>query len=354
LILGDIGSDPMTDLSLFIERVAASGLMTAAALKDRLRPIEPTRPDAVDQAARLLIETGDLTPFQVKKLRTGLTKGFFLGRWRLMRPLASGGSSRVMLARDEREGGFVALKVVPPRASEHRQGLDDDHREAILARFRRELEVARRVIHPRIARVFRLESVEGVDFLVMEYIPGVSLEASIAAHGPWKPRRAARYAVDLLPALTALHAVGIIHRDLKPANLMLTPQGHACLLDLGTALVPGLPPLPLDDNGILGTPDYIAPEQIDHPDQVGPTGDLYALGCVLYCLVCGRPPFAGGSPINKIVKHRFDTPLFPEDLEPDFREILTSLLAKEPHRRPASASALRAQLKAWVQHHPSS
>ena len=341
----------MTDLSLFIEHVVASGLMTGAVLADRLRSIEPNQPDAVDRAARLLIDAGDLTAFQVKKLRSGLTKGFFLGRWRLMRPLASGGSSRVMLARDEREGGFVALKVVPPRASEHQQGLDDDHREAILARFRRELEVARRVIHPRIARVFRLESVEGADFLAMEYVPGVSLEASIASHGPWKPRRAARYAVDLLSALTALHAVGVIHRDLKPANLMLTPEGRACLLDLGTALVPGLPPLPLDDNGILGTPDYIAPEQIDHPDRVGPAGDLYALGCVLYCLVCGRPPFAGGSPINKIVKHRFDPPAFPSDLEPDFRDILSQLLAKTPEQRPASASALRTQFKTWVQRH---
>jgi serine/threonine protein kinase len=191
----------------------------------------------------------------------------------------------------------------------------------------------------------------------MEYVPGRTLRQIVAESGKLAVGDAARVFADVAAGLTHLHDRGIIHRDLKPANIMVLPDGKAKLLDLGLALAPldprSLDPVVFGGEGIiLGTMDFIAPEQARNATNVTPRSDLYSLGCSLYYALSGTQPFPGGTSQDKIRWQRNQEPAPITEFNPiipqEFVRIIESLMAKDPTARPISAKLVQAMLLTWA------
>lgn len=340
----------MPSLNDLVAHVVQSGLVPDAELDRAVEEISASAraPGALDDAAtrlaQALIAAGALTPYQARKLMAGVTKGFFLGGCRLLRPLGEGGSSLVFLATRQDNGRSVAVKVLPPsKAAVESQTLD---------RFRREMDLSRRVKHPQVARTLAVGTEDDVNFMVMEYVPGQSLYHAIKSDGPLDVREAARFFTKILDGLEAIHAAGLIHRDLKPTNLMMTPDGGAKILDLGLARALGEDSLPRAGGVVVGTLDYVSPEQLDDPSAVDRRSDLYSLGCTLYFALAGRPPFEGGDLVNKIYKQRYEEPAPLDRVVPGFpvplAAVVRKLMSKRPEERPQNARALKSDLARWA------
>jgi serine/threonine protein kinase len=336
----------MLRLEDFTDNVVKSGLVPAEVLDRARAGMPPVAPDqAAVYLARRLIEDKRLTAFQAKKLLSGATSGFFLGGYRLLRPLGEGGMGKVYLAENDR-GERVAVKVLPPRKA------NED--ENALLRFRREMDLSRRCDHPNIARTLAVGSEGEVHFMVMEYIPGESLFDLVrsSSAGPLRVPDAARLFLKLVDGLNAAHQAGLIHRDIKPSNVMITPDGEVKLLDLGLARA-------LDDekgltraNTVLGTLDYASPEQLGNASKADRRSDLYSVGCTLYFALSGRAPFEGGDMINKIFKQRMEDPPPLESVSRGvpsaFAAIVRKLMNKKPDERYQNGAELRADLTRWT------
>lgn len=331
----------------FVADVARSGLIPASELERHRQAMtaeDRVAADASVRLARALIERGLLTTYQASKLLAGMTRGFFLGGYRILRRLGEGGMGKVYLAVRESDGLKAAIKVLPPK-----KALES---EQALLRFRREMDLSRRVRHPNIARTLEVGMADGVHFMVMEYIPGDSLYHIVRTGGPLRVPDACRYFLKVLDGLDAAHAAGLIHRDLKPSNLMITPDGDAKILDLGLAKAIGEESPLTRPNVVIGTLDYASPEQLSDAAQADIRSDLYSIGCTLYFTLAGRPPFEGGDVVNKIYKQRMEDP---EPLEQiargvpaAFAAIVRKLMAKEPDERYQNAAELRADLARWT------
>jgi eukaryotic-like serine/threonine-protein kinase len=269
---------------------------------------------------------------------TPMTHGHLLaGRFLLDRRLGEGGMGAVWLARDEKLGELVAVKVI---------------RDALLAdpqaieRFKREVTAARRIHHNNVVRLHDLGEEGGVLFLSMEYVDGESMADRIKRGGPMSFGDARQFATQLCDALEAAHTAGVIHRDLKPANVLLAHQGPLKVIDFGVAKLAQLEGMTAT-NLILGTPEYMAPEQI-RGGSVDARTDLYALGMILHEALVGRTPFKGDSPIA--VGFAACTQVVPplKTARPDVPDawdaFVRRALAKEPAERFASAMEMRAAL----------
>ena len=329
----------------FLELAARSRLLDADHLA---RVVARNSTATARELADALVRAGDLTHFQASKLLRGRHSGLAIGPYRLLAPLGRGGMGTVYLARDVRmaeelgDEVLVALKVLPPRVARS----DARMRE----RFRREIELGMRVNDPNVARTLTGGEADGVHFLAMEYVPGKTIRELVVEAGPFAVGDAARIFAAVAAGLSHIHERGLIHRDLKPANVMLTPDGRAKLLDLGLALAPS-DPLPDDrtivggKGYILGTMDYIAPEQGRDATDVTPRSDLYAMGCSLYFALTGSPPFPGGTSREKIRRQLTEVPAPLSGMNPtvpaEFARIVMWLMAKNPGDRPASATAAR-------------
>jgi serine/threonine protein kinase len=173
--------------------------------------------------------------------------------------------------------------------------------------------------------------------------------------GPLAVPRAARLFAEVAAGLDHAHGQGLVHRDLKPSNVLVTPHDHAKVLDLGLALIQGEKDGSRDVVGgqgyVVGTMDYIAPEQTADATKVDARSDIYSLGCTLYFALSGRPPFPGGTSIEKIQRHRREEPTPLLELRPalpgGFAELVARMMAKDPARRPPSAAAVREELRGW-------
>ena len=324
----------MTRLDDFVANVARSGLILPHDLARARAGLDP-EPDADSDVrlARLLVQQGFLTAYQARKLLSGATRGFFLGGYRILRPLGEGGMGKVFLAARDHDDQQVAIKVLPPkRASEEDQSL---------LRFRREMDLSRRVQHPNLARTIEVGNEGDIYFMVMEYIPGESLYEVVKGPrgGPLRVPDTARFFLKVLDGLDAAHAGGLVHRDLKPGNIMVTPEGDAKVLDLGLARALG------GDEGetltrpntVIGTLDYASPEQLGNAASADRRSDLYSIGCTLYFTLAGRPPFEGGDVVNKIFKQRMEDPAPLEQVARGvptaFAAIVRKLMAKDPGDR---------------------
>ncbi len=337
----------MARLDEFLANVARTGLVDPPTL-ERAHAQLPDGPegDAAVRLARLLIKQGALTGYQAKKILAGATRGFFLGDYRILRALGEGGMGKVYLAADRKDGLRVAIKVLPPSRAV-------DGGQALL-RFRREMELSRRVRHPNLARTIDVGRAGNVHFMVLEYVPGESLY-QLVKHprgGPLRVPDAARYFLKVVEGLEAAHHAGLIHRDIKPSNLMVTPDGDARVLDLGLARAIGEESPLTRPNVVIGTLDYASPEQLGNAAQADRRSDLYSLGCTIYFALAGRPPFEGGDIINKIFKQRMDDP---EPLEhvargvpAAFAAIVRKLMAKDPADRYQDCAQLKADLARWA------
>ncbi|MDC0668282.1 serine/threonine-protein kinase [Nannocystis radixulma] len=264
----------------------------------------------------------------------------YANRYRIDALAGRGGMGAVYRAVDVLVGDVVALKVLG-RAVTPKQ----------LEGFRREVRLARRISHPNVARTHDMGEHDGVPFLIMEFVEGTTLQDLLRGDSTadgLAPARAARIALSVCEALTAAHAAGVVHRDLKPANILLEVEGRVVLTDFGIAR-------PLDDGqhtqGLLGTPVYMAPEQVAGA-PVDARTDLYAVGLVLFEMLTGRLPFAGDTAFAAALARLSEPPLDVLSLRPDVPEAVVEVvrhcLAQEPGHRPASAAAIAERLRAWL------
>jgi serine/threonine protein kinase len=277
--------------------------------------------------------------------RSCLTTGTQLGQYELLELLGQGGMGTVYKAVHGLLKRVVALKVL---SQEH---VTDAN---AVARFRREMEAVGRLQHPHIVQASDANEVGGTHFLVMEYVEGLDLAQVVALKGPLAVPEACAIIHQALTGLQHAFEHGLVHRDLKPANLMLTPQGQVKILDFGLALLYDDPTRQDDwaySGRIAGTVDYLAPEVARGPQPVDTRSDIYSLGCTLYELLAGRPPFSGpefGTVMQKLLAHAKTTPPQISALRPDVDEklekVLKRFLAKEPASRFGSPAAAAAAL----------
>jgi serine/threonine-protein kinase len=257
------------------------------------------------------------------------------GRYRIVGLLGRGGMGEVYRADDLKLEQPVALKFLP-------HGLDEDGER--LARFYREVRVARQVSHPAVCRVYDVGEAEGHFFLSMEMVDGENLASLLRRIGRLPPDKALDIARQLCAGLAAAHEKGVLHRDLKPANVMLDGQGKVRITDFGLA---GIAESLRDADLRSGTPRYMSPEQLQGR-EVTVRSDIYALGLVLYELYTGRRAFEGKGTAELARKHRDERPIEPSalvaGLEPAVERAILACLEKEPRRRPASALVVSAML----------
>ena len=253
-----------------------------------------------------------------------------VGPYRIEAVLGQGGMGRVFLARDSRTANAVpvALKVLSQTGD-----------ATARARFRRELAAARRVEGDGTARVLDGDPNADPPWLATEYIDGPTLDHLVAARGPLPVRAAAGLAVGVAGALSTIHAVGVVHRDLKPANIILAPDGPR-VVDFGIARTADATTLSVT-GWTLGTPGYMAPEQIADPRGVGPAVDVFALGAVLVFATTGLSPYAGGDSAAVIYRIVHGEPNL-DGVPGELHELVTACLAKNPERScPAPAARAR-------------
>ena len=273
-------------------------------------------------------------PPTARPITTTLEPGQVLAqRYRIQRLLGKGGMGAVYLADDEVLKELVALKVISSAFAADEA--------AMIARFRREAGLARKVSAPTVIRIHDLgEARPGLLYLSMEYFAGRTLAEVIAQRGIVPLVDCQDFLTQIATGLDAAHQVGVIHRDLKPSNVLVGERGAIKLIDFGLATsgTDGL----TATGAVMGTPHYMAPEQV-RGKAVDARTDIYALGALAYHLVCGRPPFAGDNAIAIGFAHLSEAPSPPRQLRKDCPERLEAAilaaLAKSPDERPASARA---------------
>ena len=337
----------------FLDLALRSGLVTSDQLHEALVQIEQssggTLPDDAAALAEKLVQLGLLTRWQSERLLEGRHKGFFLKRYRLLDHLGSGGMSNVYLAEHVLMHRRVAIKVLP----KHRVA-DSSY----LARFHREAQAAAALDHKNIVRAYDVDNEGDIHFLVMEYVEGRDLQQIVKQDGPLDYRTAADYIRQAAEGLEHAHQAGLIHRDVKPANLLVDRNNVVKLLDLGLARFTEEDRASLTvafDENVLGTADYLAPEQAIDSHGVDARADIYSLGCSLYYALTGHPPFAEGTLPQRLVAHQKlpppsifkDRPDAPEDLV----AICLRMMAKRPEDRYQSAAEVAQVLSDWLARH---
>lgn len=331
----------------FLKALRASQLLTGPELDAARAAIRFDDIESAPALAAALIRHGALTTFQARKLLAGISRGLVVGNYRILAPLGKGGMGKVYLARDQRHEVPIALKVLPPHWAREE--------ERLLMRFRREMDISKEVDHTHLARAFEAGVIDDVHFIAMEYVPGKTLFRTVNATGPLAPDIAARVFAEAADGLAHAHERGLIHRDFKPSNLMITPAGHAKILDLGLALRAGEEGDAAIIGGrglVVGTMDYVPPEQTRDAQAVDERSDLYGLGATLFFALTGRPPFPGGTSRDKIQRQRNERPPRVEEYNYNVPEpladLIDQLLMKEPSDRPASAVEVRKRLLRWA------
>jgi serine/threonine-protein kinase len=317
-----------------IEELRASRLLTASQLDELTSDLRPRFPDP-RSLARHLMERSWITPYQVNKLFQGTGQTLVLGQYTLLERLGEGGMGQVFKARHQVMNRVVALKVI---------------RKEFLAnpmavrRFLREVQAVGALSHPNIVIAHDATQVGDTHFLVMEYVDGKNLSQLVKEGGalPWA--RACDYMRQTALALQHAHERGMVHRDIKPTNLLVTAQGSMLkVLDLGLARQNrggegDDDSFTLTQEGsVMGTPDYMAPEQAEDSHAVDIRADIYSLGCTLYFLLSGQVPFPGGTFMQKLKRHKEAEPtpihLLRSDLPPPLPAAVRKMLAKNPDDR---------------------
>jgi serine/threonine protein kinase len=332
----------------FLKSVLRSGLQDQERLREVLRGLPSSARRDAEQVADYLVKGGQLSRFQANRLLKGISGGLVLGPFQMLAPIGRGGMGTVFMARDERGGQLVALKLLPPRRAREEERLRE--------RFIREMAVSRRVAHPHLCWTYETGQLRGIYYIAMEYIPGQNLARLVREGGPLRLQRAARLLSEAAEGLEHAHNMGLVHRDLKPSNIMVTPHDHAKVLDLGLALIHGEKVDDVEVVGghgyIVGTMDYISPEQTTDAAAVDGRSDIYSLGCTMYFALTGQPPFPGGTNKEKIRRHRSAAPPQLEELNSEapaaFGDLVRRMMAKDPNKRPPSAIAVAEELRAWA------
>ncbi len=319
-------------LTAFLEKAAnAHG---EAALEDQNR------------LAELLIAENLITRWQADKLLAGKHKGFRLGGYKLLGQIGKGGMSTVYLAEHELMKRQVAIKVLP-------QNRVND--SSYLERFRLEARAVAKLDDPNIVRAYDIANEGQIHYIVMEYVDGQDLHQMVVANGPLDFDTAVDYIAQVARGLQHAHEMGLVHRDIKPANCLVDRHNTVKLLDLGLAKLTEDDQASLtmaNEENVLGTADYLAPEQALNSHEADSRSDIYSLGCTLYFLLTGSPPFPEGSISERLLKHQTARPesIFKvrPDAPPSLVDICESMMSKKPIERPQTAGELSAHLKEWL------
>jgi serine/threonine-protein kinase len=337
------------DSTRFVELVAKSRLVDHAALEKFLAQFRdrfgPELPQDVGQFSRAMVDAGLLTAWHSEKLLAGKYKGFFLGKYKLLGHIGTGGMSSVYLAEHTRLHDKRAIKVLP------RTRVKD---ATYLARFQLEAKAIASLNHPNIVLAYDIDNEGDVHYIVMEYVEGIDLQGLVRRDGPLPPVQAALLLAQAADGLQHAHQRGVIHRDVKPANLLLDLEGKIRLLDMGLALVSAEEEslTVLHNENVLGTADYLAPEQALNSHQVDHRADIYGLGCTLYFLLTGRPPFPEGTLAQRIAKHQKVMPTsirkLREDCPGELEGICVKMMQKEAKYRYQSAAEVADALRKFA------
>jgi serine/threonine-protein kinase len=278
-------------------------------------------------------EAAETQALSVGNIKPG---GRVAGRFVVERLLGSGGMGAVYLARDEQLGEVVALKVIAGSAL-----LDP----AAADRFRREASAARRISHSNVVRIHDIGEEQGVLFMSMEYIAGESMSSLLERHGTLPVAQLRSIVAQVCAGLAAAHEAGVVHRDLKPGNILIDGS-NVKIIDFGLARLAHIEGMTATGM-ILGTPEYMAPEQI-RGKPVDPRTDIYALGAVIYHALAGRPPYSGDSPIAIGFKHCNEQLVPPVQVKADvplaWSQLVERAMAKDPSHRFAGSAELLAEL----------
>ncbi len=294
---------------------------------------QPTVITGSDQAAG-----GSTAELGVEIVAPKLTPGAMIGPYELLDQIGGGGMGRVFRAFEASVGRTVALKLLSPNQAADPQ---------TLARFQNEARAAGRLNHPNIVQVFSAGEVQGIPFIALEFIEGKNVRTLVEENGGLAVGEAVRYAMQVAEALEHAWSRGVVHRDVKPSNILVLPDGRVKLIDFGLARMhegTGRSRDLTSSGMTLGTFDYIAPEQARDPRLADIRSDIYSLGCTLFFMLTGRPPFPTGTVLQKLLQHQAEEPpdirKFRKDIPEALVRVLRKMMAKSPRHRYQTASQL--------------
>lgn len=301
--------------------------------------------DDATEFARLLSKREIISRWQAAQLLAGRTQ-MFLGNYKLLERLGQGGMGSVFLAEHTTMNRRVALKVVNHKG-------DDS---AAAEQLRSEARAIGLLDHPNIIQAYDVDSEGDRFYIVMEYVPGRDLNAMVMDEGPLPMDKAVDYVRQAAEGLAHAHERGMIHCDIKPSNLLVDAAGVVKILDLGVARLSEEEEVDDDSDAtkppLGGTIDYQAPEHARGAADFDRRADIYSLGCTLYCLLAGHPPFPSGSQTKRILQHQTQPPPDLRSIRPEIPEDLNAIcmkmLAKNPDERYQTASEVAAVLGAWT------
>jgi serine/threonine protein kinase len=353
------------------------------AMYQRWQTTAGTRSSELDGFLKWLVATGYVTDYQASLLGQGHGDGYYINQYKILERVGRGRMAGVFKAVHQL-GQIVAIKVLPPSRAKSPQ---------LLARFEREAQLALRLKHPNVVRSFQVGEADGLRYLVMEYLEGETLEDVLRRRTKLPPTEAVRLAHQTLLGLQYIHEQGMVHRDIKPANLFLqslvrspssvvkdkavggaptftTEDGSRTtdctvkILDIGLARElfeepppanPANPGCPGDITGegvLLGTPDYLAPEQARDARRSDIRADIYSVGCVLYHMLVGQPPFPDRNLFNQLVRHATEPPrplrTFDPSIPDGLEQIVAWMIAKQPEQRYATPARAAQALEVFL------
>ncbi len=341
---------PKPTVDSFLDVLRRSGLVEPDRLARFLsaHDLPPEAQAAGDSQvlSRKMVNAGLITPWQREKLLEGRHKGFFLKKYKLLQHLGTGGMSSVYLGEHVLMERRVAIKVLPKNRVED---------SSYLARFLREAQAVAVLDHRNIVRAYDVDNDGDLHYLVMEYVEGRDLQQIVRETGPLPYRLVADYVKQAAEGLAYAHQAGLIHRDVKPANLLVDLHGVVKLLDLGLARFTEDDRASLTvahDENVLGTADYLAPEQAIDSHGVDARADVYSLGCTMYFLLTGHPPFPDGTMPQRLMAHQRQPPpsIYHDrpDAPADLVELCLKMMAKKPAERCQTAREIAEVLTEWL------
>jgi formylglycine-generating enzyme required for sulfatase activity len=332
-------------LEQFVQHLTASGLMSATDLSSFQDSLSPEkRPKDAETLARDLVRANKLTKYQAQVVYQGKVKGLVFGDYRVLDKLGQGGMGVVLKAQHQRMDRTVAVKMISGAALKSPDAVK---------RFYREVKAAAKLNHPNIVQAHDACEHDGVHYLIMEYVEGQDLAAIVRQRGPLPVAQAVDYILQAARGLQYAHKQGIVHRDIKPANLLVDNEGTVKILDMGLARVAGL--ADEDDKDrltasgqVMGTLDYMAPEQAMDTHHADARADIYSLGCTLYRLLTGEVLFKCESLAKVIWAHQqAAVPSLCKvrgDVPPQLDAVYQKMVAKKPEDRQQSMAEVIADL----------
>jgi eukaryotic-like serine/threonine-protein kinase len=317
-------------LAAFVENVRSSGLLRPELIEQIAAWAAPDDADA-QAIAKEIVKQGWLTAFQVKMFWKGRGAELLLSQYVLTDRLGEGGMGEVFRAKHRRMDRDVALKII------RRERLANPD---AIRRFNREVQAAAKLVHENIVLAYDADQVGDRHFFAMEFVDGANLARLVKEKGPFPIDQACDCIRQAALGLQHAFECGMVHRDIKPSNLFLSKKGVLKILDMGLARV--LDPAEgefesriTQEGLVVGTPDYLAPEQARDSRNTDIRADIYSLGCTFYYLLCGHTPFQGGTPTEKMLKHTTEPvpSLTRPDVPPKLAAIVYRMLAKTPEER---------------------